>query len=251
MAACIRSLLAGVLVAGLTACGVSDAGPVEQIDRRELGDLGETVPASTSTTVVTLPTPPVPTTAVPTVNVPLYFIVGNQLTSLPFALAADPSHRQVLAALQVGPPPGGAGAGLRSAVPRQPDLLPTVSDDGTGVATIDLPPMFFDAIQPTSDQRLAIAQIARTMLERPGIGQVRFTLGGEPTGVPRGNGEIAAPGSTLSRIDFDVLLVDAPPTTTTTTTIAPAESVPADGAPAESVPAESVPVDSAPAEGAP
>jgi hypothetical protein len=47
---------------------------------------------------------------------------------------------------------------------------------------------------------------------------VRFTLGGVPTGVPRGNGEIAQPGESLTKLDFDNLLVNAPPSTTSTTT---------------------------------
>jgi Sporulation and spore germination len=233
----VMLVVALAALAVLGSCGVPKTSQVERIDRGNLAAAAGSTNSPAATAVVVPSTPPLAasTTLVPTINVPLYFIVGSQITAVPYALPADPSHGQVLAALQNGPPPGEAGAGLRSAVPDELDLLPTVTDDGSGVATIDLPALFFDAVQPTSDQRLAIAQIARTMLDRPGIGQVRFTLGGAPTGVPKGNGEIAEPGEALSRLAFDDLLVDAPPTTTTTT--APTEP-PTSAAPAEAQPVE-------------
>ena len=97
---------------------------------------------------------------------------------------------QVLSALQEGQPAGDAGVGIRSAVPTKDQALLSVStDDGSGVATIDLPPGFFEQI-PQEDQLLAIGQIVLTITEVGGIGQVLFTQDGQPVGVPRRLGRL-------------------------------------------------------------
>jgi hypothetical protein len=49
-----------------------------------------------------------------------------------------------------------------------------------------------------------------------GVGQVAFTLDGEPLGVQKGNGLYAEPGQPVSFDDYRELLADAPTTTTTT-----------------------------------
>ena len=74
-------------------------------------------------------------------------------------------------ALQEGPPAGDLGVGIRSAVPTKVEALINVTEDGSGVATVELPPGFFEQI-PQEDQLLAIGQLVLTITEvgrhRPG-----------------------------------------------------------------------------------
>ncbi len=114
----------------------------------------------------------------------------------------------VLVALLEQPGPAADEFGLRTALPR--DLRIGVRDGRNGIATVDLPDGFFERIA-TFDQRLAVGQIVLTLVERPGIGQVRFTRDGAPYPVPRGSGELARGGEALSRLDY-LTLVAGPPT---------------------------------------
>ena len=59
-----------------------------------------------------------------------------------------------------------------------------------------------------------------------GVGQVSFTLDGEPLGVQKGNGLFAEEGQPVSFDDYRELLVDTPSTSTTTTTIDPFDVTP-------------------------
>jgi spore germination protein GerM len=89
-----------------------------------------------------------------------------------------------LAALQRGPEEKDQPPGLRSAVPT--GSIGNVSV-GAGVATVDVAPAF---VQPTTandqlpvpnvDQPLAFGELVLTLTSLPGIGQVRFTVGGQP-----------------------------------------------------------------------
>ncbi len=85
----------------------------------------------------------------------------------------------MLEALQEGPPAGDLGVGIRSAVPTKVEALINVTEDGSGVATVELPPGFFEQI-PQEDQLLAIGQIVLTITEVGGIGQVLFVQNGSP-----------------------------------------------------------------------
>ena len=77
------------------------------------------------------------------------------------------------------------------------DLVNTVVESGTGFVTVDLAGEPFDRIDP-ADQRAAIAQIVLTLVGRPGVGQVTFTLDGEPMRVPRADGLQSEPGELVS-----------------------------------------------------
>jgi spore germination protein GerM len=97
-------------------------------------------------------------------------------------------------------------------------LIKAGNDDGSGVATIELSPGFFEQVPP-QDQLLAIGQIVLTVTEVGGIGQVLFTQGGNPLGVPRGpSGGLSDGKEPLSRRDYQELLNPPVPTTTTSTT---------------------------------
>jgi spore germination protein GerM len=133
----------------------------------------------------------------------------------------------VLTALE-SVPRGDATVGLTSVLPV--GLTRGVTESGTGVATVDLVGELFEGIEGGVEQRRAIAQIVLTLTRRPGIGQVRFTLDGEPLPVPKRGNVLSEPGEPVSRLDYASLLdqVDViptdPPTSTTpepTPTVAP------------------------------
>ncbi len=213
----IRRVLILLAFVGLVAaCGVNDSGGAEGITPG-LG-LDDTLPTtSTSTTLV------------PTEDVRLYFISGEQLSSTGIPLTRDPTLDQVMVALQQGPSVlGPAASGLRTAVPSTPALV--VRDNGNGTATVDLPADFFTTI-PNVDQVRAIGQIVLTLTGQRGIGGVKFTSGGEPKAVILGNGEQSQRDSVVTRADYRAL-TGAEPQTTTTSTITPATTAPAPTAPA-------------------
>lgn len=225
--------LAAAIVVIAAACGIQGAGPVERIPTDEVPvRLGDTTTSTTSTTTTTLPeqsSTSGPTSTIATEQVLLSFVDGGQISPVPTPLVSPASLNQVLFALQEGPPQGAPTAGLRTALP-SPETLIVASQDGTGVATVDLPVDFFDLVIGIN-QRLAVAQIVLTLASRPGIGQVRFTQNGEPAVVQRGSGALAAPGEALavrdyaSLIDTPVAAIEAAPPTTlaaeTTTTVQP------------------------------
>jgi hypothetical protein len=207
------------------ACGVGEGSKFERVASPIPLGLDDTLPpttieqTTTSDAVTTSSDQATTSTISTSESVLMYFISRGQLTKVPVPLTPGPTLFQVIARLQGGPPEGDEFVGLRSAVPAT--VLIDVTDDRTGVASVDLPPRFFDRIVP-SEQRLAIGQIVLTLLNRPSFGQVRFTSDGEPIEVPKGSGELAEAGELLSVRDYESLL-DSPPdtTSTTTTTIVP------------------------------
>ncbi|MEY2583239.1 MAG: hypothetical protein QOE09_3088 [Ilumatobacteraceae bacterium] len=214
-----------ILVALLVACGIPSNGQVSNIQDKDLRLLGDTIPpTSTSTTPPTTLVPSTTTTVVDPATtialqeVTLYFISGGQLKGYPRALAKPTTTNSVLTALQEGPPAGDPGVGIRSAVPTKDKALIKSTEDNSGVATIELPPGFFEQTPP-EDQLMAIGQIVLTVTEVGGIGQVLFTQSGSSLQVPRGPGGGLSNGTEpLARRDYQELL--SSPATTTTTTIA-------------------------------
>ena len=227
-------MISGCLVALLVACGIPDNGQVSTIQSKDLRQLGDTLPStSTSTTPPTTIVPTTSTTIVDTAttttiatdDVTLYFISsGGQLKGYPRPLARPAGVDSVLFALQQGPPAGQPGVGIRSAVPTREQALITSTEDNSGVATIDLPPGFFQQTLP-EDQLFAIGQIVLTVTEVGGIGQVLFTQAGQPLQVPRGPGGLSNGTDPLARRDYQGLLNPATTTTTSTTTTVAATTV--------------------------
>ncbi|MEY4026211.1 MAG: Sporulation and spore germination, partial [Actinomycetota bacterium] len=74
-----------------------------------------------------------------------------------------------------------------------------------GVANVNSKRGSLDAIKP-NEQRLAIAQIVLTLTSQPGIGQVTFSVGGKPIGVPRGRGDIAGASTPVTFDDYKMLI---------------------------------------------
>ena len=229
-----RVLLITIVLAGLlVACGIPDSGSVSRIQDKDLRQLGDTIPTTAASTVPPTTIEPTtttiaidPSTTIATEEVTLYSIAGSQLKGYPRLLAKPATTNQVLTALQEGPPTGDAGVGIRSAIPlRGAASLNVTPDDGSGVATIELPAGFFEQIPP-EDQLLAIGQIVLTVTEVGGIGQVLFTQEGQPVGVPRKGGGFSDGNEPLARRDYEELLNTTVTTTTTTTTIAPVDTTP-------------------------
>ncbi|MET0326142.1 MAG: GerMN domain-containing protein [Ilumatobacteraceae bacterium] len=216
--------VAAMIVAA--SCSTSGNGELEQIDSADLFGLDETSTSTTTTTPTTVPTTVTPTssvedtsgttttTTVATEQVDLYFVDGTQLAPVPVNLVRGPSPSRVVAALLAGPQGGPAGVGLRSKLPE--DLVNTVVESGTGFVTVDMVGDAFQRIDPL-DQRVAIGQLVLTLTERPGVGQVRFTLDGVGLRVPRLDGLQSEPGEAVSRQDYMALLDVAEPETTVIT----------------------------------
>jgi spore germination protein GerM len=217
------------LVAVIVSCGIPDSGSVSKIPDKDVSGLNDTLPTtSTSTTAPTIETTvPIETAPVSTVaveDVTLYFISGGLLKSyLAPPIAKNASANQILGALQAGiTKDGSVGVGLRTAVPTADHPI-TVVEDGSGVATVDLPPDFYDQI-PQEDQLLVIGQIVLTLTDIAGIGQVLFRQNGQPLGVNRGSGGLSSGTEPLARRDYDSLLNT--PVTNPTTTSAVTSSLP-------------------------
>lgn len=221
-----RVALLLVSTALLWSCGLPDDETFKAISRDDRFGLSQTtMPTTTTTTAPTTTVDATTTTAAVTTStlvtelVDLYFISGRQLTSVATPLPLEPALSQVLAALLDGPPEGGLGTGLRSALPERAALT-VVS--GAGIATVDLPAAIFETLDPV-DQRLLLGQVVLTITDRPGVGPVVFTLAGEPTRVFRGDASLTEPGQAVSRDDYLVLLTGAAaraatPTSGSTTT---------------------------------
>lgn len=233
-----RTIVATVAISSAVAgaCGVSGEGELQRIGSDDLAGLDQTTTTSstTSTTVppsttMVNPSDAGTTTTISTEPVQLYFLDGGRLVDISINLAGDPSASRVMTALEAGPPTDEVGIGLQTLLP--PRLITSVAESGAGFATVDLASgPFVEGIQPR-DQRLAIAQIVLTLTRRPGIGQVQFTLDGEPLAVPGRDNVQTAPGDLVSRNDYESLLHEQSAETETTPEPTPPTSPPASPAP--------------------
>ena len=229
-----RTLAGAIAALGLLAapgCGISGDGELQTIRDEDLQGLDETTTSTTATTAPATTTPAATTppgatsTTIGTEPVDLYFVDGNLLQPVRISLAAPVSPTRAIAALLTGPPSGEAGIGLRTHL--RPGLVNfPVVESGAGYASVDLETDAFSGIDP-ADQRTAIAQIVLTLVSRPGIGQVQFTLDGEPMRVPRRDGLQSDPGDAVYKDDYVSLLDPAVVTSTTsgTTSTAPTTTV--------------------------
>ncbi len=189
-AAALVQLLAVIAVACSVPTGDSTFEPIE--GREIPGGLNDsTTTTSTTTTTTSLPDIPEPTiesttttTPVPAEIVDLYFISRGLLAVVETELVARRDFNQLVVALEQGPP---FGSGFASFVQR--GLIvgqPTVEG---GVITVDLDADVYDLIL-ARNQRQAIAQIVWTFLQNgTAVGQVAFTLDGEPFPVPADGGD--------------------------------------------------------------
>ena len=126
----------------------------------------------------------------------VFFAKSGRLVSVARRLAPSTSPQVLLNMLLEGPTTGDVETGLRSALLGQ--NLARVISVVAGTATVDLRTAFSSL--PSADQSLALAQLVFTLTGRPGIGQVRFTLEGQPTDVPLSNGSLVR--RRVSRDDY-------------------------------------------------
>lgn len=219
-----RALLAVTAVAALLAvvgaCGVPGNSDFEPINPPPELATTTTAPTTTSrppsnstiapstvapstTAVTTTSTTEAPTSSTnPVYSASLYFVTGGgELTPIIRQLASS-AAQQVLTELADGVPVGEEYGGLTTAIPAGADLVVTTA---TGLATVELPPTFLTDTPPQS-QTNAIAQIVLTLTARPGIGQVRFTSGGEPQQVSRADGRLTNANDVVACEDYSILL---------------------------------------------
>lgn len=220
----VRRGLGLLLVSGLVvACGVrtgDDTFEAVPADEIPFG-LDATSTTTTTTTSTTLPdapatTLPATTTTIRLEPVEIYFLSRGRLQPVPFELPPGFSADQVADVLEAGPPDGFA---LDTLI--EDGLIVSLLESG-GVLAVDLDAEVFDRID-APDQTEAIGQIVLTMISSlRRVGQVTFTLDGEPIPVKKGNGLSSDVGEALSYDDYAVLLARPRSTadTTTTTTIA-------------------------------
>ncbi|MEY2763217.1 MAG: hypothetical protein RLZZ43_1032, partial [Actinomycetota bacterium] len=194
-----------VLALALAACGVPEEGRFIPIELSQVPDalVVTTTTASTTTTVADAPENTSTTVAdVLYDSVELYFVSANRVVRSERRIVSPATPTQVLDTLLAGLDAQTESAGLRSALPR--GLTATI-DVRRGVAKISSTAPFLSELEP-SDQRLAIAQLVLTLTRRPGIGQVIFSVDGVDIQVPRGGGDLTAPGAAVTYDDYLAVL---------------------------------------------
>lgn len=209
------------LLAGVTACGVPDDTGFRPVAADEvqfgLADptttTSSTVPATTTSTVA--PAPETATTVAQLVE--LYLVSGFTVVPVQRSVPPPVTLEEVARLLVAGPQPGDP-VGVRTLV--SDGLVLDVELRG-GVATVDLSAAFLDQQLPSTQQQLMVAQLVYTMTAQPGVGQVLFSIDGQPIAVPRADGSVAE-----GPISADAYR--AVPSTTTTVP-APSSVPPAEG----------------------
>ncbi|MFM9070677.1 MAG: GerMN domain-containing protein [Acidimicrobiaceae bacterium] len=204
----MRRVIALLLVISISGCGVPRTSKVIEISNSELPpELNEQSTTSTTSTTIaeeaSAKETQQPANEVLSEPVELYYISDDRLVATTQSIVSPATVAQVLIALISGPPTGDNALGLRSALP---DDLNAEIEISKGVAQINTTAEFLTELSPI-DQRLAIAQLVLTFTRRPGVGQVIFAVDGQNVAVPRGRGDLAKPGSTVSFDDYSSLIV--------------------------------------------
>ena len=200
-----RSVILAALTAVGVSCGVPEEGRFIPLNESQVPDalIVTTTMASTTTTLAAPPDSTSTTVAdVLYDSVELYFVSANRVVRSERRIVSPATPTQVLDTLLAGLDNQTESAGLRSALPR--GLTATI-DVRRGVARIASTAPFLSELEP-SDQRLAIAQLVLTLTRRPGIGQVIFSVDGIDIQVPRGGGDLTAPGAAVTYDDYLAVL---------------------------------------------
>lgn len=183
--ALVVALTVGALTAG--ACGVPTRGSADRANPDDVPfGLLDQVPSSSSS-LSRSGTP-----------VEVYFYdAGTERLVQVVTETDDPSLDGVLRLLQEVP--GGAGLPVGNPL-GDVEVIRSVAVS-RGRATVDLTEAF-GGIAGTA-QLVALAEMVYTATGRPGVGQVVFTLGGQPIEVPRGDGSLTS--DPLTRSDYPKL----------------------------------------------
>jgi spore germination protein GerM len=192
-------LAAGALL--LAACGLPNDEAYTAIQPGDLpAGIADTTTTSTTTTTLppatttTVPEATTTTTTIPSQAVSLYFVQNGHLVSVLRNMPLPVTPQMVIDRLEAGPLPAEQASGIRSALPAT--SLGNVNVTG-GVATVDLAANFVQPAAstdqlpvPNVDQPLAFGEIVLTLTSMPGIGQVRFTVVGQPQGALAADGSL-------------------------------------------------------------
>ncbi len=216
----IAAAAGAAAIAGIVgACGVpseSDFVPHDPGDSPFIGVASTTTTTTRPITEVSVTTttirrigPRPSVTLIVTERVELYFVDGEQLRSTDVELGRPAAPPVIVDTLADGPPID-LGDPAPSAEPETvvlPTLVESVVQED-GIALVDMRGDVFRELE-VNDQSLATAQLVLTLTRRPGIGQVSFSLDGEPIPVliPDQLG-VSEPGEPLSFDDFASLVAD-------------------------------------------
>jgi len=184
----------------LASCAVPNSGTVKEVNPRDI-PFGLNSPESSAPTTTT--SIAVQTTIAGTAyeKASLFFVNNSSLVRIRLEIPSPTSPQSVFAALVAGLPDP-AHSKMKTLLPS--GFSATIVVDG-GVANVNSKHGYLDSIK-ANDQRLAIAQIVLTLTSQPGIGQVTFSVGGKPIGVPRGRGDIAGAGLPVTFDDYKMLI---------------------------------------------
>ena len=175
----------------LVSCGVPTSGDFRPIAQSELPfDLGKAASTSTTSTTTTIP--------IDGAVIQLYFVLGSSLQPEARVVVEEVDPTIALRMLIIGPSLFPATGAARTALPS--DLNVDVKVE-KGVASVNTSIGLLTDV-PAADQILAVGQMVLTLTSLPGIGQVRFTVNGRPQSVPRGGGDLTAPGAEVSFDDY-------------------------------------------------
>ncbi len=182
-----------VAAALLAACGVStDDEPSLASDADVPFGLLERTPTNSI--------PPAASDPGLTRQVQVCFVGRDDVVPVPRQVRQEATPWDLVTVAAAGPDEGESRQGLSSSLAGETLVRSAVV--GGGVARVDLAPAFADA--PGHQQLMALAQLVCTLTAQPGIGQVAFSLAGEPVQVPLGDGSLR--WGPVSRDDYAVLI---------------------------------------------
>lgn len=169
------------------------------------GDVRVLGPAELPDDIYARPTPS--PTAAPEFEIRLWFVLDGRLVPVTRSTPRTESRAEsALRALMSGPTAEEEASGLRTAIPRDAELLELTVRDG--VASVDLSKEF----ELSADQRVLlqrVGQVVYTLTGAPGVGRVRFLIDGEPASVL---GEDGAAHEEVGRSDYSGLTQTPAPT---------------------------------------
>lgn len=228
VAAALATAFGTMAVAG---CGLpADDGFDEFANDPNALDLAATSTTSTTTTVATSVPQSEPSLATTTTTAPelatetieLYYVssrqTGRQLRRVLIEFRRDAEPIEVLNRLEAGAPEGEIGIGLQTLLP-EGLTRSVVEAENSFTYDVDLDRTAWERIDQ-GNVRTAIAQIVLTLTRQRGIGQVRFTLDGEPLSVPLGSREQSEEGALVTFGDYESMLTELGEPETASTTIA-------------------------------
>jgi spore germination protein GerM len=131
-------------------------------------------------------------------TVPVCLLRDDRLVVVERQLEPDAGLREVLVTL-AATSDAESTAGLESAVSGSEEIAAV--DIAGGIATVDFEATADQALTP--DPLATIAQIVCTLTGQPGIGAVRFTVGGDAIDVPREDGSLT--DTAVTRDDYRVM----------------------------------------------